>query len=155
MRKDMKSKKIMKYVIAMFVLAMTLAGSITLPGKAAEATFATSQVLDATEDVAYCDGTNPNKVESLGVKFGNMTVEKGDAIGIPLPFEKNVLVAGEPSSEKTALVLQFTKPIDANKVEYLTLNMFAGKGAKIRVYDANTKNFVEDTAKDVLYFTEE
>lgn len=154
MRKDMKSKKIMKYVIAMFVLAMTLAGSITLPGKAAEATFATSQVLDATEDVAYCDGTNPNKVESLGVKFGNMTVEKGDAIGIPLPFEKNVLVAGEPSSEKTALVLQFTKPIDANKVEYLTLNMFAGKGAKIRVYDANTKNFVEDTAKDVLYFTD-
>ena len=152
MRKNMKSNKLMKCIMVLLVFAITLAGSVVLPGKAADATFATSQVLDATEDVVYCEATNPNGVESLGVKFSNMHQAKGDEIGIPLPFEKYVMVAGEPCEEKTALVLQFTKPIDTTKVEYLTMKMFAGMGAKIRVYSADTKNFIEDTAKDVLYF---
>ena len=152
MRKNMKSNKLMKCIMVLLVFAITLAGSVVLPGKAADATFATSQVLDATLDVALCDGTNPNGVESLGVKFGNMHQAKGNEIGLPLPFENDVLVAGEPCAEKTALVLEFTKPIDSTKVEYLTMKMFAGMGAKIRVYSADTKNFIEDTAKDVLYF---
>ena len=92
MRKNMKSNKLMKCIMVLLVFAMTLAGSIVLPGKAADATFATSQVLDATLDVALCDGTNPNGVESLGVKFGNMHQAKGNEIGLPLPFEKDALV---------------------------------------------------------------
>ena len=121
MERIMRNNRFTKFLVLFLALVMLFSGSFMLPSKAAEKTFSKNQSLDATADVAYSDGTNPNHVESYGVTFMRMgaavDAETNNAIGC----KDSILIAAAPSGEKTAYVVQFTKPIDANKVEVVAV----------------------------------
>ncbi len=153
MIESMKNNRFTKYMVLVLALVMLLNGSYVLPSQAAEDTYSTNQTLDATADVAFCDGSNPNNVGSYGVTFMNMGAAVDEPTNNAIGCKDSILIAGAPSGEKTAYVVQFSKPIDATKVEYLTLGLFAGMNAEVRVYDSKTTNFIEDTAKDVFTFS--
>lgn len=138
----------------MTILAMTLllAGSLGLPAEAAKDTYNTSQTLDATKAVVTSDGSNVNGVTSLGVSFIGMTEVEDARRNESIGSSGTVLVSADLMQEKNAVVLQFQKPIDANKLEYLHMGIFAGEGCKIRVYGSDVTNFIEDTAGDVFTF---
>lgn len=153
MKKYMKTSKWMRVVGLLLSFAVILSGSIVLPGQAADDTYVAEKLLDATEDIAYCDGSNPNDVKSLGVTFMAMGSVKAEELSYSYQYQDAVLVPQLPAKGKVAYVLQFKNPIDTNEMEYLTLNMFVGGDTKVRVYASDTDNYIEDTAKEVLDFT--
>lgn len=154
MNKKMRNNKFKNGIVMLLAFAVILVGSIVLPSRAAEDAYSTSQTLDAAASVAVCKGVNVNGVESIGVTFPQMGSTTAEKVGSKsLDLSEMVLISGKPFQEKAAFVVEFKKPIDANKIEYLTMGMFAGLDTKIRVYDSETVNFVEDTAQDILTFS--
>lgn len=154
MNKKMRNNKFKNGIVMLLAFAVILVGSIALPSRAAEDAYSTSQTLDAAASVAVCKGMNVNGVESIGVTFQNMGSTPAEKVGSKsLDLSEMVLISGKPFQEKSAFVIEFQKPIDAKKIEYLTMGMFAGLNTKIRVYDSETVNFVEDTAQDILTFS--
>lgn len=153
MKKYIKSNKWMTGACLLFALVMLLSGSLMISGQAADDTYVTGQLLDATEEIAYCDGSNPNNVKSLGVTFAQMGAVQAEELSYSYQYKDAVLIPSLPAKGKVAYVLQFKTPIDTNKIEYLTLNMFVGGDTKVRVYPSDTDNYIEDTAKEVLNFT--
>ncbi len=154
MNKKIKNNKFKRCIVMLLAFAMILAGSITLPGQAAEDTYTTSQMLDASSDVVTCVGGNVNGVESIGVTFEAMGNVLHNEVGADsLGLSGKVLISGTRFQEKDAFVIEFAKPIDTSKIEYLTFGIYGGLNTKMRVYDAKTVNFIEDTAQDVLTFS--
>lgn len=154
MNKKIRNNKFKNSIVMLLAFAMVLVGSIVLPTSAAEDVYSTSQTLDATASVAVCKGINVNGVESIGVTFPNMGSTTAEKVGAAsLDLSEMVLISGKTFQEKNAFVVEFQKPIDANKVEYLTMGMYAGLNTKIRVYDSETVNFIEDTAQDIITFS--
>lgn len=152
MKKKLTTNSIKRGFAILMAAFCLLAGSNMLPVQAAKS-FSKSQTLDADASVAYCDGTNPNKVTSTGVTFMAMNAIVDPFTNNMVASKNGVLMSAKMTADKTAFVLQFTKPIDANKLEYMTFGMFAGADCKVRVYDSKTTKFIEDTAKDVLLFS--
>ena len=152
MKKYMKNNIITKCAIILLAFVTILTGSLVLPSQAAEDKYVADKIMDATEDIAYCDGTNPNKVESLGVTFVKMGSVDSDTLTWPYHWEDAVLIPEQQIRGKVAYVLQFKEPIDTSKFEFLTLDMFVGGDTRVQVYASDTDNFTEDTAKEVLNF---
>lgn len=152
MRKDMKQNRLKRYIFLFLAFLMIVGSCVTLTGQAKEKTLTRAGSYDATAGFATCDGINKNSVKSYGVEFLNMG--EADASDVPgIGLKKKVMISGVQAGEKSAFVLQFTKPLDTTKLEYLTLGMFAGMNTKLRVYASDVKNFTEDTASDVLTFS--
>ena len=152
MKKYIKNNKITKCAMILLAFVMILTGSFVLSSQAAEDTYVADKIMDATEDIAYCDGTNPNNVESLGVTFVKMGSVEAETLPYPYQWESAVLIPSLEVKGKVAYVLQFKEPIDKNKFEFLTLDMFVGGDTRVQVYSSDTDNLTEDTAKEVLNF---
>ena len=152
MKKYIKNNKITKCAMILLAFVMILTGSFVLSSQAAEDTYVADKIMDATEDIAYCDGTNPNNVESLGVTFVKMGSVEAETLPYPYQWESAVLIPSLEVKGKVAYVLQFKEPIDTNKFEFLTLDMFVGGDTRVQVYSSDTDNLTEDTAKEVLNF---
>lgn len=152
MNKYMKKNRVKRLLVSALAFILCLSGSMVLPGQAKTNAMTKAGTYDATEQIATCDGTNVNHVQSYGVKFRNMGQADASQIdGIAL--SRKIMVSGTMAKEKSAFVLEFKKPIDTTKLEYLTIGMYAGQNAKLRVYASNVDNFIEDTASDVLEFS--
>lgn len=152
MRRNKTRNKTKRYMAILLALITILSGSFVLPGQAKTDAITEAGTLDATSEVVVCDGDNPNQVESLGVKF--LTMGQADRKLINgLNLDGQVMISGVMAEEKSAFVLEFQKPIDTSKLEYLTIGIFAGMNTKLRVYNSDAKDFVEDTASDVLTFS--
>ena len=152
MKKCIKDNIIIKCAIILLAFVTLLTGSFVLPSQAAKDTYIANKIMDATEDIAYCDGTNPNNVESLGVTFVTMGSVQSDTLDWPYHWDGAVLIPTQQIGGRVAYVLQFKEPIDTNKFEFLTLDMFVGGDTRVQVYASDTDNFTEDTAKEVLNF---
>lgn len=150
----MKNRKLIKGISILLAFVMVLCLCPLYFVQAAEETLKKAGVYDATAAIAYCDGSNPNGVESYGVTFETMGQVDSKMLNATLGYEGQAMISGVQAGQKSAFVMQFVKPIDTNKLEYMTLRVFAGLGAKVRVYDSSVKNFTEDTATDVLSFSD-
>lgn len=152
MKRYMKKNRLQRLFVAALAVLLVLSGSVMLPGEAKASAMTKAGTYDATEQIATCTGKNVNKVESYGVKFQNMGQADASAIE-GIPASRKIMISGAMAEEKSAFVLEFKKPIDTSKLEYLTIGMFAGQNTKLRVYGSDVKNFIEDTAGDVMEFS--
>lgn len=152
MKRYNKNNKIIKSAIVFLAFVVFWIGCSVLPTQAAKSNYKANKIIDATEDIAYCDGTNPNKVDSLGVTFVKMGSVPSDTLEWPYSWKDAVLIPERQIGGRVAYVLQFQEPIDTKKFEFLTLDMFVGGDTRVQVYASDTDNFSEDTAKEVLNF---
>ena len=153
MKRKKQWKIVKNSILGLFVAMVLIATGLSTTVWAKTDTFCKNATYDATEKVAIVRDVNINGVESFGVTFNAMGATISEENNKNIGTEEYALISAVPLGEKAACVLEFTKPIDASKIEYLTMGMFGGEHCTVRVYNSKTKNFIEDTAQDVLTFS--